>query len=67
VKKVQWRDPILWQFGPYVFLYLATIMFYWWPLGLVSRPLWFVYAALFIISTVINATSHKRATKDEHK
>jgi hypothetical protein len=29
VRKIQWRDPIRWQvFGPYVFLYLATVMFY---------------------------------------
>ena len=60
VKKIQWRNPIRWPiFGPYVFLYLATIMFYWWPLGLVSRPLWYVYAVLFIISTTLNVTSHK--------
>jgi len=60
VKRIQWRNPIRWPiFGPYVFLYLATIMFYWWPLGLVSRPLWYVYAVLFIISTTLNVTSHK--------
>jgi hypothetical protein len=40
VKRIEWRNPIRWPvFGPYVFLYLATIMFYWWPLGLISRPL----------------------------
>jgi hypothetical protein len=61
VKRIEWRNPIRWPvFGPYVFLYLATIMFYWWPLGLISRPLWYVYAALFIISTTLNVTSHKR-------
>lgn len=59
-KGIQWRNPIHWPiFGPYVFLYLATIMFYWWPLGLVSRPLWYVYAVLFIVSTTLNVTSHK--------
>ena len=64
VKKIQWRDPIRWQvLVPYIFLYLATVMFYWWPLGLISRPLWFAYAGLFIISTVLNAISHKRANK----
>jgi hypothetical protein len=60
VKGVQWRNPIRWPvFGPYVFLYLATIMFYWWPLGLVGRPLWYVYAVLFIVSTILNVTSHR--------
>lgn len=59
-KGIQWRNPIRWPiFGPYVFLYLATIMFYWWPLGLISRPLWYVYAVLFIVSTTLNITSHK--------
>lgn len=63
VKKVTtWRDPIRWPiFGPYVFLYLATIMFYWWPLALLSQPLWAVYAALFVLSTILNVTSHKEA------
>jgi hypothetical protein len=59
VAKIAWRDPIHWPvFGPYVTLYLATIMFYWWPLARVGRPLWFVYAALFVISTFLNVTSH---------
>ena len=57
---IQWRKPIRWSiFGPYVFLYLATVMFYWWPLALIRRPLWYVYAVLFIISTLLNVTSHK--------
>lgn len=60
VKKIEWRDPIHWSiFGPYLLLYLATVMFYWWPLALVSRPLWYVFAVLFIISTILNVTSHK--------
>lgn len=60
VKRVRWRNPIRWPiFGPYVFLYLATIMFYWWPLGNIGRPLWVVYAVLFVISTTLNVTSHR--------
>jgi len=60
VQKIQWRTPPRWEIlVPYVFLYLATVMFYWWPVGLISRPLWYVYAVLFAISTVLNATSHK--------
>jgi len=60
VRKIQWRNPPRWPiFGPYVILYLATIMFYWWPLALISRPLWNAYAVLFVISTALNATSHK--------
>jgi len=60
VKKIQWRNPIYWPiFVPYIFLYLATIMFYWWPLGLISRPLLYGYTVLYIISTALNATSHK--------
>ena len=43
---------------PYVFLYLGTVMFYWWPLALLSRPLWFVFAVLFVIGTILNLTSH---------
>ena len=60
VRQIRWRNPIRWPiFGPYVFLYLATVMFYWWPLALISRPLWYVYAVLFIISTTLNVTSHR--------
>lgn len=59
IKKIQWRNPPLWQvFVPYLFLYLSTLMFYWWPLKLLYRPLWFAYTLLFIISTVLNTTSH---------
>jgi len=67
VKKIEWRSPPLWPiFAPYIFLYLATIMFYWWPLGLISQPLWYAYMVLFIISTTLNATSHKRARVESH-
>lgn len=62
---ISWRHPVRWPiFIPYVILYLATAMFYWWPLGLVSRPLWFVYTLLFIVSTVLNIASHKGAPED---
>lgn len=58
--KIEWRNPILWPiFGPYVFLYLATIMFYWFPLTRISKPLWYIFAILFILSTALNVTSHK--------
>ena len=57
--RIQWRNPINWSILiPYVLLYLATIMFYWFPLGILSRPLWFVYAVLFGFSTYLNITSH---------
>jgi hypothetical protein len=57
--QIPWRNPLrLSIMFPYVFLYLATVMFYWWPLGLLSRPLWFAYAVLYIIATILNITSH---------
>lgn len=59
IKQVQWRKPlvprIMW---PYVTLYLATLMFYWWPLGLLGRPLWYAFGVLFVLGTVLNVTSH---------
>ena len=59
VAQIPFRNPLqLSIVFPYAFLYLATMMFYWWPLGLLSRPLWFVYAILFVISTILNITSH---------
>jgi len=59
VAQIPFRNPLrLSIVFPYVFLYLATVMFYWWPLGLLSRPLWFVYAVLFVIATILNITSH---------
>jgi hypothetical protein len=58
-KGIEWRNPLRWSIMiPYVFLYLSTVMFYWWPLGLLSRPLWIVFAVLFVIGTVLNITSH---------
>ena len=60
VKKIEWRNPIRWSIGgPYVVLYLATVMFYWFPLALISKPLWYAYAVLFVASTILNVTSHK--------
>jgi hypothetical protein len=54
-----WRSPVVWPIlVPYVLLYLATVMFYWWPVGAISRPLWYVYASLFVISTWLNISSH---------
>ncbi len=68
VKKIEWRTPIRWPiFGPYVFMYLATVMFYWFPLALVHKPLWYIYAALFVVSTFLNVTSHHGAKEDEGK
>ena len=59
VAQIQFRSPLqLSILFPYAFLYLATTMFYWWPLGLLNRPLWFIYAILFIVATVLNVTSH---------
>jgi hypothetical protein len=58
--RISWRNPPHWPIlGPYLLLYLGTVMFYWWPLGLVRRPLWYVYAVLFAISTFLNITSHR--------
>ena len=60
VRRIEWRSPIRWPiFGPYITLYLATVMFYWWPLARVSRPLWYVGAALFVVSTALNVASHR--------
>ena len=59
VVKIQFRNPLRLSIAiPYVFLYLSTVMFYWWPLGILSRPLWFVFAILFVIGTFLNITSH---------
>jgi hypothetical protein len=60
IRKIEWRTPIYWPvFGPYIVLYLATVMFYWWPLALIYKPLWYAYAVLFILSTILNITSHQ--------
>ena len=29
-------------------------MFYWWLLGNIQRPLWFIYAVLFVIRDGVN-------------
>ncbi len=59
VVQIPFRNPLRLSIViPYAFLYLATVMFYWWPLGLISRPLWFVYAVLFVVSTILNVASH---------
>ena len=58
-RPLEWRSPILWPvFLPYVLLYMSSLMFDWWPLATIRRPLWFVYAVLFLVSTVLNVSSH---------
>jgi hypothetical protein len=60
VLHIEWRQPIRWPiFIPYITLYLATLMFYWWPLMRIWKPFWFMYTVLFIIATYLNATSHQ--------
>jgi hypothetical protein len=59
VRPVEWRSPILWSvFVPYVGLYTLAQMFYWWPLLKVHRPSWFVFAALYALSSTLNLASH---------
>lgn len=59
VAQIPFRNPLqLSVLVPYVFLYLATVMFYWWPLWPLSRPLWFVYTILYVIATILNIKSH---------
>ena len=59
VAKIQFRNPFRPSVAfPYVTLYLATVMFYWWPLWRLSRPLWVAYAILYVIATVLNLGSH---------
>jgi hypothetical protein len=59
VAQIPWRNPVQLSIAfPYVFLYLATVIFYWMPLWSLSRPLWFIYAILYVIATILNITSH---------
>ena len=59
VRKIAWRKPVVTGILiPYVTLYLATLMFYWWPLYRLSMPLWIVYTGLYIIAMVLNIRSH---------
>jgi hypothetical protein len=66
VRKIEWRSPIRWSiFVPYVTLYLAGVMFYWWPVGMIYRPMWYVYAVLFVAAMFLNVTSHRPGRGEE--
>lgn len=57
--RIEFRDPLRWSVAaPYVALYLATVMFYWWPLARLDRALWGAYTVLFVIAMVLNVRSH---------
>ena len=59
VKQIQFRNPLrLSIVFPYVFLYLATVMFYWWPLYPLSLTLWIIYGVMYVIAMVLNIKSH---------
>lgn len=56
---IPWRNPIHPPvFFPYITMYLAAQMFYWWPLGRLARPYWYLYALLFVAASYFNLTSH---------
>ena len=56
---IAWRAPIYMPvFLPYVLLYMGCQMFYWFPLANIHKPLWYIYALLFIACTVLNISSH---------
>lgn len=60
--RIRWRSPIRWSvFVPYTLLYLATSMFFWWPLAEVDRTLWYVAGAIFVAGTALNVASHRRS------
>lgn len=60
-RPVEWRSPIMWPvFIPYVMLYLSGLVLYWWSVGFIGRQFWFAYAVLFVISTILNISSHVR-------
>ena len=58
-RPIAFRDP---AYGPvlvpYVVLYVGSLMFYWFPVGRLSRRLWFVYGGLYVVSTALNVLSH---------
>ena len=59
VAQISFRNPFQASVAiPYVILYLATVMFYWWPLWPLSKLLWGGYTILYIIATVLNIKSH---------
>lgn len=61
VREIEWRNSLRWSvLVPYITLYLATVMLYWWPVAQIYKPLWYVFTLLFISSTFLNVTSHKR-------
>jgi hypothetical protein len=61
VRKIEWRSPARWSILiPYMILYLSTVMFYWFPLALIHKSLWYAGALLFVTSTILNAISHAK-------
>ena len=59
VAAIGFRSPFVAAVGvPYVLLYLATLMFYWWPLWDRSKALWGAYAVGYVVAMVLNLRSH---------
>jgi hypothetical protein len=64
VRHIDWRaGGHAAVFAVYILLYLATVMFYWWPLANLYRPLWFAYAVLFVAATILNVMSHRGTSR----
>jgi hypothetical protein len=60
IRRIDWRPGGHRSvFALYITLYLATVMFYWWPLATLARPLWYAYGFQFLVSTILNISSHR--------
>lgn len=61
-RQTTWRSPPVWRiYIPYLALYFATTMFFWFPLRLIAMPLWVIFGVLFVLATGLNITSHHPA------
>lgn len=60
VQCINWRQPMCLPICiGYTAFYLAMMMFYWFPLALIWKPLWYFFGVLFVLSTWLNITSHQ--------
>lgn len=59
-RPVAWRSPPRWNvFGPYVGVYVASLLLYWGSMWTVGSSYWIAFGALYALHTALNIYSHR--------
>ncbi len=60
-RPIAWRSPPRWSiFGPYVGLFVASLLLYWASMWAVGVGYWIAFGVMYLLHTALNVYSHRR-------